>query len=79
LLEVTGLTYIDCKGLHALMDAHTELHRRGCELIVIGPSRVMKSMMRLSGLDRLVPLSASVDEAAALLRNESFAEAASHI
>ena len=57
LLDLSGVTFMDSTGLHALISAWTLSLTSRRELIVISASAQVKQVIAKSGLEDLVPLS----------------------
>jgi anti-sigma B factor antagonist len=57
LLDLSGVTFIDSTGLHALIAASTLSLASRRELIVLSASTQVKQVIEMSGLENLVPLS----------------------
>jgi anti-sigma B factor antagonist len=54
-LDLSGVTFIDCSGLTALLTAVTNARRNGCELEVDEPvSLPVQRMVEMAGVDRLL-------------------------
>ncbi len=76
ILDLSNLKYIDSTGLYVLTGVQKGLQQNNCQLVVAGASATIAKVMRLFGLDNLVPLVASIDEAVGLLRAKSSGSAA---
>jgi anti-sigma B factor antagonist len=57
LLDLSGVTFIDSTGLHALIAAWTLSLRSRRELVVLSASTQVKQVIEMSGLEDLLPLS----------------------
>ena len=66
ILDCQYLTYIDSTGLNVLAD----LYRQGRRFVLIGPSPTLRKILRIMGLDMLIPIAASVEEALDMLTKE---------
>jgi anti-anti-sigma factor len=54
-LDLSGVTFMDCSGLTALLTAVTNARRNGCELEVDEPvSLPVQRMVQMAGVDRLL-------------------------
>ena len=63
ILDASNLRYIDCRGLHVLIEANKELQENNCQLIVVGASPGIAKVMRILHLDQMLLLVSSVEEA----------------
>ncbi len=63
LIDVSGLTFIDSAALHEIVRAHRTLRADGCVLALINPGPVVGRVLQLTGLDAVVPVHSSVEEA----------------
>lgn len=68
LVDVSGLAFIDSAALHVIVRAHRELRADGCLLALIGPTPAVTRILQLSGIDQVIPVHASAEEAGAQLR-----------
>lgn len=65
-LDLHGVTFMDCSGLHALVNARSRAVAAGGSLRVAAPSREVQRLLRLTGLERAFPAFDTVAEATAL-------------
>jgi anti-sigma B factor antagonist len=63
LVDMSGLTFIDSAALHEIVQVHRKLRADGCLLALVSPSHAAARILQLSGLDQVVPVHASVEEA----------------
>jgi anti-anti-sigma factor len=64
ILDLSNVTYVDSAGIRVLFRLATRLRTRRQRLrLAIPETAVVKVVLSVSGLDRVVPLSASVDDA----------------
>jgi anti-sigma B factor antagonist len=63
LVDVSGLTFIDSSALHEIVRAHRQLRANGCELALISPGPAVARVLQLTGLDQVIPVHSSVEEA----------------
>ena len=53
-LDLSGLSFIDAAGLRELANIASELTARGMSLTVTGPSRRIRRVFAIAGLDALL-------------------------
>jgi anti-sigma B factor antagonist len=63
LVDVSELGFIDSAALHEIVRVHRELRADGCQLALVGPTPVVTRILHLSGLDQVIPVHASAEEA----------------
>lgn len=63
LVDAAGLTFIDSAALHAVVQAHLRLRADGGVLAVVSPSPGVARVLQLSGLDQMIPVHSSIEEA----------------
>jgi anti-anti-sigma factor len=63
ILDCEHLTYMDSTGFNLLSD----LYRRGRQLILVAPTPTVLKVLRVFGLDTLIPVTPSVEEALRVL------------
>ena len=64
IVDLAGLEFIDCSGLAALVRGRKLARRAGGELRLAAPQRRVRRMLTLTRLADVLPVHASVDEAA---------------
>jgi anti-sigma B factor antagonist len=64
-LDLTGVTFFASAGLHVLVDLQHDAASRGLALRVVADSRIVLRPMEITGVDQLVTVVASVDQALA--------------
>jgi anti-sigma B factor antagonist len=64
-LDLTGVTFFASAGLHVLVDLQHDAASRGLALWVVADSRIVLRPMEITGVDQLVTVVASVDQALA--------------
>jgi len=62
-LDLRGLSFIDCTGLSVLVAVHKRAQRDGFQLTLVAPEAPADRALRLSGLDRALPFAAPVEAA----------------
>lgn len=62
-LDLRGLSFIDCAGLHLLVALHERAQRDGSELAIIAPAAPTDRPIRLLGLDATLPFVTPADAA----------------
>jgi anti-anti-sigma factor len=65
-LDLTGVTFFASAGLHVLVDLQHDATARGLPLRVVANGRIVLRPMEITGVDQLVTVVASVDQALAL-------------
>ena len=63
LIDVSELAFLDSSALHEIVRVHRELRADGCLLALIGPTPAVTRILQLSGLDQVIPVHASAQEA----------------
>jgi anti-sigma B factor antagonist len=63
IVDLTGTTFIDSSSLGVLIGAHRRLKTRGGRLVVACDNEAIVKTFRITGLDGVFTLAASVDEA----------------
>ena len=66
LLDLTGLSFCDARGLSAFVKIANQADAAGCGFGLIAPRPQVAKILRISGLDRRMPVFATVDDALAL-------------
>jgi anti-sigma B factor antagonist len=64
-LDLTGVTFFASAGLHILVDLQHDATARGVTLHVVADSRIVLRPMEITGVDQLITVVASVDQALA--------------
>ena len=63
LLDLTGLSFCDARGLGALVQIANHAVAAGCRYGLIAPQRPVAKMLRIGGLNRRMPAFATIDDA----------------
>lgn len=67
LLDLTGLSFCDARGLSAFVRIANHADAAGCGFGLIAPRPPVEKILRISGLDSRLSVFATVDDARALL------------
>jgi anti-anti-sigma factor len=67
LLDLTGLSFCDARGLSAFVKIANQADAAGCGFGLIAPRPQVAKILRISGLDSRIPVFATIDDALALL------------
>ncbi len=67
LLDLTGLSFCDARGLSAFVRIANHADAAGCGFALIAPRPPVAKILRISGLDSRMPVFATTDDALALL------------
>jgi anti-sigma B factor antagonist len=62
-IDLTGVRFIDSAGLRVLVDGLTRARRRDSDLRVACPSASLRRTFEISGLDKVMNVHGSVEEA----------------
>ena len=66
LLDLTGLSFCDARGLSAFVRIANQADAAGCGFGLIAPRPPVAKILRISGLDSRMPVFATIDDARAL-------------
>jgi anti-anti-sigma factor len=64
IVDLAELTFIDCRCVYALASAWKQARQAGGDLLLAAPRGLVLRILSLTGLTDLLPVSASVEEAA---------------
>ena len=67
ILNLEAVPYMDSAGMGAIVNHYVHCQNRGARLIVSGVSSRVMELFRMTRVDRVIPLAASVEEAEAQL------------
>jgi anti-sigma B factor antagonist len=67
LLDLTGLSFCDARGLSAFVRIANHADAAGCGFGLIAPRPPVAKILKISGLDSRIPVFATIDDALALL------------
>jgi anti-sigma B factor antagonist len=70
IIDFSGVTFIDAAGVGVLAGAAARAAARGGSLRLAAAGRQVRRVLALTGLDRSIPLAATVAEARAALRSD---------
>ena len=65
MLDLTGLSFCDARGLSAFVRIANEADRAGCRLALIAPQPPVAKVLRICRLDQRLPVFATTDHALA--------------
>jgi anti-anti-sigma factor len=69
-VDLSGVSYLDSRGVHLLLELSERSHIRDQKLRVVVPEAApIRRILEITHLDAIVPLDATVDDAAAGLRS----------
>ena len=64
-VDLTGTRFCDTAGLHALVAAHRRTLAEGGQVLLVTPGTGLLRVFEITGLDRVIPHAASLEEALA--------------
>lgn len=67
IVDMSGLRYIDSTGAKALLEAHRRLTQRGRRIVLAAVSPMAKRILAVLGVEQVLPVYPTVDEAVASL------------
>ena len=62
-LDLTGVEYMDSAGMGAIINFYVSTQRRGQKLIAAGVNTRVMELFKLTHVDSLIPITATVEEA----------------
>jgi anti-anti-sigma factor len=65
ILDITGVPYMDSAGMGLVMNQYVHCQTRGSRLIVAGTNSRVLELFKITKVDTILPLSATVEEAEA--------------
>jgi anti-sigma B factor antagonist len=65
ILDLTGVPYMDSAGIGAIINYFVHLRKRNSKLTVAGINGRVIELFKLTGVDTVIPIVATVDEAQA--------------
>ena len=69
MLDLSACTFIDSLGIAALVEAASEMHKRGRVIAIVCRAPQVRRTLALTGVDGQVPICWTRDEAMELLTN----------
>ena len=63
ILDLSGVEYMDSAGMGAIINYYVSSQRRGHKLIAAGVNQRVLELFKLTHVDSLIPITASVEEA----------------
>jgi anti-sigma B factor antagonist len=66
IFDLAGVPYMDSAGMGVIANCYVSATRRGHKVIVAGTSNRVMELFKLTRVDTVIPLTASVEEAEAL-------------
>lgn len=75
-IDFSGVTFMDSSGIGLIMGRYKLMNERGGSVTVARPPVYIKKVLRLAGVDRLAPISDTLDD---LLPAEDYAKEAERI
>jgi anti-anti-sigma factor len=66
ILDLTGCPYMDSSGLGIIVSHMVHCNKKGMKMIAAGVTPRVREVFRLTRVDSVVPIAASVEEAEAL-------------
>lgn len=65
ILDLTGCPYMDSSGLGMIVSHHVHCQKKGVKMIAVGMTPRVREVFKLTKVDCVVPIAASVEEAEA--------------
>jgi anti-anti-sigma factor len=65
ILDLTGVPYMDSAGMGAVINYFTHAQRNNTRMLVVGVSSRVGELFRMTGVDTVIPMTASIAEAEA--------------
>ena len=66
-LDISGVRLLAAAGLRTLLEVQNRRARSGAQLVLVGPSTFVRRVLCVTGLEKALPITTSVDEAVAFL------------
>lgn len=66
IFDLTGVPYMDSTGMGVIINYYVSATRRGHKVVVAGISNRVLELFKLTGVDKVISMAASVEEAEAL-------------
>lgn len=72
IVDLSGVTYLDSRGVHVLLELAERMKIRHQQLrLVVPDTALIKRVLQLTHLDEIVPIDATVEDAAVRIHSES--------
>ena len=72
IVDLSGVTYLDSRGVHVLLELAERMKVRHQQLrLVVPDGALIKRVLQLTHLDQIVPVDATVEDAAGQIRPDS--------
>ena len=71
IVDLGGVPFIDSAGLGALIGGIRRVREDGGEVALAAPRREVMTVLRTTGFDRMLPVTATLEEAAAALTEDA--------
>ncbi len=65
ILDITGVPYMDSAGMGLVMNQFVHCQTKGARLIVVGANNRVMDLFRITKVDSVLPLAATVEDAEA--------------
>ena len=65
ILDLSGVPYMDSAGMGAVINYYTHCERQGARMVVAGVSKRVGELFKLTRVDKVIPMSATLAEAEA--------------
>ena len=66
ILDLTGVPYMDSAGMGVVVNGHVHCQSRGGKFVAVGVSARILELFKMTHVDKVIAMAATVDEAEAL-------------
>jgi anti-sigma B factor antagonist len=66
ILDLSAVPYMDSAGMGTVINHYVHCQKKGCKLVVTGVSNRVLELFKLTKVDTVIPLAASIEAAEAL-------------